>query len=309
MKRLLGIIISILLIYYFCSNHSIYAGTKGPDIAHNIQPANNSSMDIFGIKKLYDSKLGGFEWYMNMSNPQADPYLYNYHKMIKNPDGSYNIGNVSRLSVYSKDGIGYVEGSMDTYNFTKLSLKGYWYKPSDWKNAEITGEYHYRGGNGQGITQYARSEDHSLLHSGCGGSSYKNKIYFNGTSNFNKEQTHPFSWKSPHIKHGFGNLKDHWFRFKTIFYNFPTGYVKLENWLDPLDNNNWTKIGQYIDQGGWGKNGTKCGGKSDQIITWGSPMVTFRWDNISIDFRNLSVREIELPILAHLSNNDMDYKY
>ena len=161
MKRLLGVIVGILLIYYFCSNHSIYAGTKGPDIAHNIQPANNSSMDIFGIKKLYDSKLGGFEWYMNMSNPQADPYLYNYHKMIKNPDGSYNIGNVSRLSVYSKDGIGYVEGSMDTYNFTKLSLKGYWYKPSDWKNAEITGEYHYRGGNGQGITQYARSEDHS----------------------------------------------------------------------------------------------------------------------------------------------------
>ena len=57
---------------------------------------------------------------MNMSNPQADPYLYNYHKMIKNPEGSYNIGNVSRLSVYSKDGIGYVECSMDTYNFTKL---------------------------------------------------------------------------------------------------------------------------------------------------------------------------------------------
>ena len=87
--------------------------------------------------------------------------VYITHKMIKNPDGSYNIGNVSRLSVYSKDGIGYVEGSMDTDNFTSLSLKGYWYKPSDWKNAEITGEYHYRGGNGQGITQYARSEDHS----------------------------------------------------------------------------------------------------------------------------------------------------
>ena len=36
-------------------------------------------------------------------------------------------------------------------------------------------------------------------------------------------------------------------------------------------------------------------------------MVTFRWDNISIDFRNLSVREIELPIPAHLSINDIDY--
>ena len=65
-------------------------------------------------------------------------------------------------------------------------------------------------------------------------SSYKNKIYFNGTSNFNKEQTHPFSWKAPHIKHGYGDLKDHWFRFKSIFYNLPTGYVKLENSLNPF---------------------------------------------------------------------------
>lgn len=37
-----------------------------------------------------------------MSNPQADPYLYNYHKLGKNPDGSYNIGNVSRLSAIQK---------------------------------------------------------------------------------------------------------------------------------------------------------------------------------------------------------------
>jgi hypothetical protein len=59
---------------------------------------------------------------------------------------------------------------------------------------------------------------------------------------------HPLSWKSPHIKHGFGDLKDHWFRFKTVVYNLPTGQVKLENWLDPLNNNNWTKIGEYLDQ-------------------------------------------------------------
>ena len=289
-----GIVLGILLTCNVCSNHSIYGGTMEHNIEYNIQIHSNRSFDNFGIEKIYNSKLG-FEWYMNMSNPQADPYLYNYHKMGKNPDGSYNIGSFSRLSVYSKDGIGYIEGTMSTYNFTKLGLTGYWYKPSDWKNVEITGEYHYRGGKGQGITQYVRSEDHSVLHNGCGGSSYKNKIYFNGTSNFNKEQTHPLSWKSRHIKHGFGDLKDHWFRFKTVVYNLPTGHVKLENWLDPLNNNNWTKIGEYLDQGGWGKNGTKCGGKPDQIITWGSPMVTFRWDDVSIDFRNLSIREIEPP--------------
>lgn len=55
--------------------------------------------------------------------------------------------------MYSKDGIRYSEGSMNTYNFTKLSQRGYWYKPSDWKNVGITGEYNYRGGKGQGIIQ------------------------------------------------------------------------------------------------------------------------------------------------------------
>jgi hypothetical protein len=264
-------------------------------LSENFQD-NNSMSDIFGIRKIYDTKPGGFEWYMNMDDPEEDPHLNNYGNIQENDNNSYNIGDRSRLSVYSEDGIDNDEGNMDTYDFSKLREKGYWHKPTDWKNVEITGEYHYRGGDGPGITHFVRSEDHSSLHDGCGGSSYKNKIYFNGTSNFNKEQAHPTSWVMPAIEHNHGDLKNHWFRFKTIVYNFPMGYVKLENWLDPYNDNNWIKIGQHVDKGAWGKDGTKCGGKSDEIITWGSPNVTFRWDDISVDFRNLSIREIEPPI-------------
>jgi hypothetical protein len=264
-------------------------------LSENFQD-DNSMSDIFGIRKIYDTKPGGFEWYMNMDDPEEDPHLNNYGNIQENDNNSYNIGDRSRLSVYSEDGIDNDEGNMDTYDFPKLREKGYWHKPTDWKNVEITGEYHYRGGDGPGITHFVRSEDHSSLHDGCGGSSYKNKIYFNGTSNFNKEQAHPTSWEMPYIEHNYGDLKNHWFRFKTIVYNFPMGYVKLENWLDPYNDNNWIKIGQHVDKGAWGKDGTKCGGKSDEIITWGSPNVTFRWDDISVDFRNLSIREIEPPI-------------
>lgn len=264
-------------------------------LSENFQD-DNSMSDIFGIRKIYDTKTGGFEWYMNMDDPEEDPHLNNYGNIQENDNNSYNIGDRSRLSVYSEDGIDNDEGNMDTYDFSELREKGYWHKPTDWKNVEITGEYHYRGGDGPGITHFVRSEDHSSLHDGCGGSSYKNKIYFNGTSNFNKEQAHPTSWEMPHIEHNYGDLKNHWFRFKTIVYNFPMGYVKLENWLDPYNDNNWIKIGQHVDKGDWGKDGTKCGGKSDEIITWGSPNVTFRWDDISVDFRNLSIREIEPPI-------------
>ena len=257
----------------------------------------NLDIDIFGIKKIYPTKKNGFEWFMNNYDPESDPYLHNYKSIVKNEDGSYSIGERSRMGVYSKDGIGYPKGNMETYNFTELSKKGYWYKPSDWKNVEITGEYLYKGGEGPGITHYARSEHHSLINNGCGGSSYKLSIHFDGTSSISKEQTHPKPWKIQMNESTFGKLDKDWFRFKGIMYNLPDGTVKLENWLDPFLNNTWRKIAEYQDKGGWGKDGNKCQGKEDQIITWGSPTATFRWDDVLVDFRNLSVREIQPPII------------
>jgi hypothetical protein len=73
--------------------------------------------------------------------------------------------------------------------------------------------------------------------------------------------------------------------------------VKMENWLD-MDNDgkDWVNVDEYLDDGGWGDKGEECGGAPDQIITWGGPVATFRWDNArDVDFKNLSVREIEVP--------------
>ncbi|HJS64899.1 MAG TPA: hypothetical protein VJ767_08580, partial [Nitrososphaeraceae archaeon] len=278
-------------------NQENAAGLHKVEIKH--QQANFSNFDIFGIKEIYPTKKNGFEWFMNNYDPESDPYLHNYKSIVRNDedDGSYSIGERSRMGVYSKDGIGYPKGNMETYNFTELSKKGYWYKPTDWKNVEITGEYLYKIGEGPGITHYARSEDHSLINNGCGGSSYKLKIHFDGTSSISKEQTHPKPWKIQMNKSSFGKLDKDWFRFKGIMYNLPDGTVKLENWLDPFLNNTWIKIAEYHDKGGWGKDGNKCQGKEDQIITWGSPTATFRWDDVLVDFRNLSVREIQPPII------------
>ncbi len=122
-------------------------------LSENFQD-DNSMSDIFGIRKIYDTKPGGFEWYMNMDDPEEDPHLNNYGNIQENDNNSYNIGDRSRLSVYSEDGIDNDEGNMDTYDFSKLREKGYWHKPTDWKNVEITGEYHYRGGDGPGITHF-----------------------------------------------------------------------------------------------------------------------------------------------------------
>ena len=43
--------------------------------------------------------------------------------------------------------------------------------------------------------------------------------------------------------------------------------------------------------------GPQCGGSSDQIMTWGGLIATFRWDNANnVDIKWFSVREIKPPL-------------
>ena len=76
-----------------------------------------------------------------------------------------------------------------------------------------------------------------------------------------------------------------------------TTFVKLENWINEnADGKTWKKIDEKIDNGGWGKDGSRCGGTPDQIITWGGPIATFRWDGANdVDMKDFSVREIQAP--------------
>ena len=54
------------------------------------------------------------------------------------------------------------------------------------------------------------------------------------------------------------------------------------------------RVDEYLDAGGWGNGDEVCGGKPDQIISWGGPVATFRWDNAEdVDFSYFSVREID----------------
>ena len=55
-------------------------------------------------------------------------------------------------------------------------------------------------------------------------------------------------------------------------------------------------VNEIVDSGRWGSAGEECGGAPDQIISWGGPIVTYRWDNSpDVDIKDLSVREIQAP--------------
>jgi hypothetical protein len=102
-------------------------------------------------------------------------------------------------------------------------------------------------------------------------------------------------------------LNDRWIGMKTMTYNINNNTaVKLEIWLDDLDNNNWRKVFEQVDNG-WSIQGnpatfgcinplTGLPMSSTDIILWGGTEQQFRADDAVIDFHRLSIREITPPI-------------
>ncbi|MGE5863119.1 MAG: hypothetical protein ACM31H_05050, partial [Nitrososphaerales archaeon] len=86
--------------YYFINEDLVFSQqNKYEDLIIGIkyQQENSSNFDIFGIKKIYPTKKSGFEWFMNNYDPESDPYLHNYKSIVRNEDGSYSIGERSRM--------------------------------------------------------------------------------------------------------------------------------------------------------------------------------------------------------------------
>jgi len=60
-------------------------------------------------------------------------------------------------------------------------------------------------------------------------------------------------------------------------------------------------VSELVDDGGWYADAKKfgkadCGRSRDEVLTEAAPVVAFRSDDIVWDFKDLSVREIELPV-------------
>ena len=99
-----------------------------------------------------------------------------------------------------------------------------------------------------------------------------------------------------------------WIGMKGIFYNTIKGNVKMELWLDKdndkasMPDQDWGEVPalNHEDIGNWkieNNHMNECNGNKNEKITWGGPVVIFRWDNlIDVDIKYASVREIVPPI-------------
>src|ERR687898_1824192 len=257
--------------------------------------------DEFGIEKIYPTKSGGEEWFMDMTDgrdSRSSP-----PSMTKNSDGSFEVTS-SQVRYGTFTSSGYDGDEIETLDHGEIAENGYMQSPNDWRDVEMTGYVKVNSGDSdENFAWYARGGRHTGSGSpeGCEGVAYKADLGYDGRVRFAKEQWH-VSYVFTDKKNAMSSIEDKWVGFKGIMYNIEENgetVVKMEIWVDKNEDGNqdgpWVKVDENIDSGGWGDSGEECGGEPDQIITWGGPIATFRWDGASdVDIKNFSVREIRV---------------
>lgn len=280
-----------------CGTSSVPKTTPASSDTGPSNKPNGKGTDKFGIREIYPTKPNGEEWFMN-DHPEKDPRFSPQTQLTPNSDGSFKVTSTKvRMGAFTSSG--YKPSQIATLDHSKIAAKGYMQSPNDWRDVEITGYVKLNSGSGDNFAWYARGGRHTGFGNpeGCEGVAYKGDLYYNGQTRWTKEQWHTGGYVFGDYQKGMGPLNGKWVGFKAIMYNIQDAgkiAVKLEIWLDRNNDNQWTKVNERVDNGGWGNNGGECGGQPDQIITWGGPIASYRWDSASnVDIKNFSVREIQ----------------
>ena len=243
----------------------------------------NNTLDKFGIKKIYPTSEGGREWFVNMNNPKNDSIfsITSNENISRQSDGSWRIA-ASKVRMNVNTPVGEVP----------------------WKNVEITGYAKIMSllsPNNTDLSWYARGGRHNSYNP-CEGTAVKGIIDMNSTVGWEKEIWHTGGDTNTLSKTKVADsIIGKWIGLKTVMYNIDNDTaVKMETFLDKQNTNNWTKVTDLIDNGGWYATSTDkefysagCNKPKDYIVTNPGSIVTFRSDNIVWDFKNLSVREIK----------------
>lgn len=310
------------------NKNSIYSAEQLRDYYRYYLPP--KAIKKIEIPKVYETKSNGETYRFNISNPnglvQVDERENQNVFTQRNIDGGWRIDyGKPRIDIHTKDGgiipdKAFLEENLSknpvkTWDFSELKEQGYWYKPSDWTNVEVTLIFKLldssRGKDEQhSISIVTRSVTHAQLDneykksSGkpqffCGGSSYHNNISNEGNIRMKKEQFHiDYEWERYNETLSVGNIYDKKIGFKGIVYNINDTAVKLETWVDTENKGKgpYKKVHELIDNSDWGDNMKKCGAETDtQAITWGSPEVIIKSNDFKFDIYDIEVREIIPP--------------
>jgi len=261
------------------------------DLVKHSPNIKNCDMDKFGIRKLYPTKEGGREWFINMTNPLTDnTFSITFHQNIsRQNDGGWRIsGPTVRMNVNTPPGL------------------------AQWKNVEITGyaklvavlpSYNATVKDND-LSWYARGGRHNTQVP-CEGTAYIGGLYVDGSVGWKKEIWFTGGYTDVQGESKVTNSPiGRWIGWKVVIYSINNdSSVKLESYIDNTNTNYWVKVTDLIDSGGWysKSNDTEfysggCNRDKDYVITHSGPIATFSSDNLTWDFKNLSIREIDPEI-------------
>jgi hypothetical protein len=292
-SRILTIIITFAIIATIISIFIYYYYPQILFIPPHI-PTTTTAIHNFKVKEIYPTKQNGREWFINLDDPTADGIFDPQSKLTQQPDGSWQIKG--------RGGSGKYE---DQVRMNVNTPKG----EQQWKNVEITGYAKVISAESSKdrLNWYARGARHSSSVP-CEGTSLKGNIRVNGEVFWQKEIWHTGGYTNEKARAVAtdNSLLDRWIGWKVVIYNTNNDKaVKMESYLDDKNNNNWKKVTELIDNGGWYADtsdkvfySANCGRPKDYIITNSGPIVTFRSDDMMWDFIDLSVREIQPPSLS-----------
>ena len=270
---------------------TLASGSANNESGPRLNTSDGQRFDKFGIEKIYPTRENGREWYVNMENLTADNLFdTNVADFSKQPDGSWRVG--------SSDSDGEYQGVYHVVLSANTSLG-----QMEWKNVEITGYLRMveTSDDESAVQWYARGGRHSD-EVPCEGTSIKGRLHANGEVGWVKEIWHDGGYTEENATaKPADSIMDRWVGYKAIIYNINNdSAVAMEAYLDDDNNNQWRKVNDFIDNGGWYSSSSdsvfssaKCGKSKDHIITNSGPIASFRSDGVEWDFKNLSVREIQ----------------
>ena len=263
-------------------------GADKKSVSTKIVTAPPKIIDKFGIKEIYPTNVGGREWYLNMNNPINDGIfsIGSGQSITKESDGSWRITNPEvRMAVATPQ------------------------NSKQWKNVEITGYVKVISiknrdkGIPEDIAWFARGGIHTA-GARCNGTALIGGIHEDGSVGWKKEIWFTRGYTDELTKAKVTNsLIDRWIGWKVVMYNINNNTaVKMESYLDNNNTNHWIRVTNLTDNGGWYADtsdkkfySANCGKPKDYVMTNSGHDVTFRSDNMILDFKNLSVREILAP--------------
>lgn len=281
--------------------------------------------DPNGVRQLYPSRVGKAEpWTLGFGDWQArfdidgGTFTGFGKDIVINNDGDRRMDVFATVETIDCDG---------KTNYAESLAQGYACSPNDWNNIEMTGYVRLVSGSStstdQDWTWYGPSGKHTdkdQYPGKCWGHAYKASYHYrNGDVRFGKEMWHvnyDYDGPSPnwvHLSNGidYGEHPDKWLGMKFVRYEFTENGkrgIRNELWLDfsGIDAqgnpaNNWGTepvlvVEDHPDGTSWGDGATDCHAvDDDQILLWGDPRATFRWDDTESELRLASVREIVPP--------------